>query len=106
MTTSATVTATKLVREKDIEQHLLRGVRALGGLCLKWVSPGAVGVPDRIVFCRGRITFVELKAPGKKPTAAQERMIERLRWQGADVVWLSSKQEVDDFLDPEADRWA
>jgi hypothetical protein len=100
------VRTAKLVREKEVEAHLVRRIRDLGGMCLKWVSPGAVGVPDRIVFCRGRVAFVELKAPGKKPTAAQERMMGRLRWQGADVVWLSTKQEVDDFLHEDEDRWA
>ena len=48
--------------EKDIEQKLVKKVKAAGGLCLKWVCPGWAGVPDRIVLLPfGRVVFVELK---------------------------------------------
>lgn len=50
--------------EKDIEKSLCRMVGRHGGLCLKWVSPGRAGVPDRIILLPGRrILFVELKRP-------------------------------------------
>lgn len=50
--------------EKDIEKSLCRMVGRHGGLCLKWVSPGRAGVPDRIILLPGgRIIFVELKRP-------------------------------------------
>ena len=50
--------------EKDIESKLRRAVEAAGGRCLKWVCPGWVGVPDRIILLPGgRIVFVETKRP-------------------------------------------
>ena len=50
--------------EKDIEKKLRQKVEALGGFCLKWVCPGWLGVPDRIVLLPGaRIYFVETKRP-------------------------------------------
>ena len=50
--------------EKDIEQKLRKMVEAHGGRCLKWVCPGWVGVPDRIVLLpMGRIIFAEVKRP-------------------------------------------
>jgi hypothetical protein len=53
-----------MVLEKEIEQKLVKMVKRHGGLCLKWVCPGWLGVPDRIVLLpRGRVTFVELKRP-------------------------------------------
>ena len=42
------------MREKTIEQRLVREVKARGGICPKWVSPGFDGVPDRLVFLPGR----------------------------------------------------
>jgi hypothetical protein len=37
-------------------------------------------VPDRLLISPfGKVVFVEFKAPGKKPTEAQEREIKRLR---------------------------
>lgn len=50
--------------EKDIEAKLRKLVESRGGLCLKWVCPGWVGVPDRIVLLPGgRVIFVETKRP-------------------------------------------
>ena len=48
--------------EKDIERKLIAGVKRAGGKAYKFVSPGNVGVPDRIVIWpNGVIHFVELK---------------------------------------------
>ncbi|MGT2755396.1 VRR-NUC domain-containing protein [Streptococcus ovis] len=64
--------------EKDIENYLKKKCK---GLCLKFTSPGTVGVPDRIVILPTGIFFVEVKAPGKKPRPSQiaiHRKLERL----------------------------
>lgn len=54
------------MQEKDIEKKLRIGIKRIGGLCLKWVSPGYTGVPDRMILLPGGIIrFAELKAPGK-----------------------------------------
>lgn len=50
-------------KESKLEEELRLYIKSLGGLCLKWVSPGFTGVPDRIILLRGNIWFVELKAP-------------------------------------------
>jgi len=81
--------------EKTIEMHLVKRVRAAGGLAIKWTAPGTSGVPDRIVFLPGRIIFVELKAPGKKPTAIQIHVHRLLANLGADVRVIDSKEQVD-----------
>lgn len=51
-------------KESEIEKILVEEVRKAGGRAPKWVSPGNVGVPDRIVFLPGRTQplFIELKA--------------------------------------------
>ena len=59
------------MREKYIEQKLVREVKKRGGLCEKWNS-GSSGWPDRIVLLPdGKIGFVEVKAPGEKPRKLQ-----------------------------------
>ena len=58
--------------EKAIEQKLVQTVKNMGGIAPKFVSPGFDGMPDRLIFLPGgRIAFVEVKAPGKKPRPLQ-----------------------------------
>ena len=57
------------MREKTIEQKLTLMVKKQGGVCLKFVSLGFNGIPDRIVLLPdGRMGFIEVKARGKKTT--------------------------------------
>lgn len=85
--------------EKTIEQYLVRKVKAAGGMAPKFNSVSRRSVPDRLVLLpKGRIIFVELKAPGKKPTAGQEREHLRLRALGFRVDVLDSKEAVDKWL--------
>lgn len=87
------------MREQVIEAYLRDKVKSAGGLAYKFVSPGNSGVPDRIVIMPGgRIIFVELKAPGNKPTVLQLNQHGRLRALGCDVRVIDSKQGVDELL--------
>ena len=50
------------MKESSVEARFVKAVRERGGLCLKFVSPGNPGVPDRIVITpAGSVFFVELK---------------------------------------------
>ena len=88
------------MREKEIEQALVRTVKSMGGICPKFVSPGFDGMPDRIVLLPGgRIAFVELKAPGKKPRALQMKRMERLRLLGFKVYCVDGVEQIGGILD-------
>ena len=41
------------MRESVIETRLRNGVKAMGGICWKFVSPGTAGVPDRLIILPG-----------------------------------------------------
>jgi len=85
--------------ERQIENRLVAMAKKTGGLALKWTSPAFAGVPDRIVFHgQGRVTLVELKAPGKKPTPLQLRVHELLRAHGMDVRVIDSFGGVDELF--------
>jgi len=84
--------------EKQIEATLVRRVKELGGLCEKFVSPGRRSVPDRIITLPGgRIVFVELKAPGKRPTELQERDHARRRALGCEVRLIDNTEDARAF---------
>ena len=87
------------MREKQIEQKLVRTVKARGGICSKLVCPGMDGMPDRMVLVpHGRIGFVEVKAPGRRPRTLQLRRHEQLRALGFQVYVLDSAEKVGDIL--------
>lgn len=87
------------MRERTVEKHLKRKVESLGGLCLKWTSPGIRGVPDRIIIWPGgRVHFAELKAPGKKLSPAQARFARLLTAKRCEVLCLASKEDVDIYI--------
>lgn len=91
--------AVVVMLEKVIEERLRDGVKRLGGVAFKFVSPGNDGVPDRLVCLPGgRIAFIELKAPGKKPTPLQIRQMERLRALGQMAVVIDSLEAVDEYI--------
>ena len=88
------------MREKTIEQKLALTVKKRGGICLKFVSPGFDGVPDRIVMLPdGCIAFVEVKAPGKKPRPLQLARHDLFRRLGFQVYVLDNEEQIGGILD-------
>lgn len=88
------------MREKTIEQRLVTETRRRKGWALKFVSPGCVGVPDRLILMpKGRAGFVELKAPGKKPRLIQKRRISQLRALGCKVYVVDDAEQIAAVLD-------
>ena len=86
--------------ERDIEQALISQVKNAGGLCLKFVSPGWAGAPDRIcLFPGGRIVFVELKNTGKKARPLQQARHRQLRKLGFCVEVVDGKEQIHGLLD-------
>lgn len=87
------------MQEKDVERYLKSKIEDRGGLCLKWVSPGCTGVPDRIIILPGGIVFfVELKTTSGRLHKRQEIMIEEIRKRHAEVFVLDSIDAIDTFL--------
>ena len=87
------------MREKTVEQKLVRAVKAAGGICPKWVAPGFDGMPDRIVLLPdGRMGFVEVKAPGKKARPLQKSRHELLRSLGFRVYVLDDSAMIPGIL--------
>lgn len=65
-----------MVDERDIERVFVETGRRAGALVLKFTSPQYAGVPDRIVLRDGKASFVELKAPGRRPRPLQRAMFD------------------------------
>lgn len=88
------------VNEKQVEQKLVTETRKKGGLAVKFVSPSFSGMPDRLVLLpHGKMAFVEVKAPGKKPRVLQVKRHEMLRELGFRVFVLDNSEEIPIILD-------
>jgi hypothetical protein len=94
-------------RESDIESYLVDQVAAMGGVAEKFKSPQKAHVPDRIVswpdsdrgeYRPAEVHFVELKAPGKKPTVMQARDHASRRAAGHQVFVIDTYDGVDSYI--------
>ena len=88
-----------MAEEKSIEEKLCKEVKKIGGLALKFLST-VNGYPDRIILVKiGRVAFVEVKAPGKKPRPIQVKRIKQLRELGFKVYVLDNKKDIPNIID-------
>lgn len=86
--------------EKLIEKKLVKEVEKRKGLCLKLVCLGFFGMPDRMLLLPyGKIGFVEVKTPGKKPRTLQLKRHEQLRKLGFKVYVLDTLEEIGGIVD-------
>ena len=97
------------MRERDIERHLVKRVKQLGGEVRKVEWVGRRGAPDRLVMLApgivvypgpeyGYTIWVELKAPGVAPEPYQLREHERMRALGQRVEVIDSIEAVESLL--------
>ncbi len=87
------------MNESRIERHLVEGVKKLGGMCVKFVSPGTPGVPDRLIItATGRIIFAELKTETGRLAKIQKYTIGEMQKRGADVRVVKGLDEVKQLL--------
>ena len=88
-----------MILEKDIERYLVRRAIEHGGVAYKWVSPGRVGVADRIVLLPGGVVwFVELKTVKGRLSPLQQVFAADMRRMGMNYIVIRSKGEVDELL--------
>jgi hypothetical protein len=88
------------MREKTVEAKLVAAVKAVGGLALKFISPGYDGMPDRLVLLpNGILAFVELKAPGKKMRPLQVRRKNQIETLGFSVYCIDRPEQIGGMLD-------
>ena len=87
------------MRESYIERKLVTETKKRGGLCVKWNS-GTAGWPDRIILMPdGKVGFVEVKAPAKKPRKLQLHRHKQISALGLKVYVLDEADQIGGILD-------
>ena len=88
------------ITEKQVERNFVKAVKEAGGLAMKFVSPGRVGVPDRIVLLPGgRAVFAEIKRPSGHLRKSQEAACREIRSRGFPVHIICSGADIEQFCD-------
>jgi len=83
------------MRESKIEAELRKSCLKNGYKTYKLQGVGVKNAPDRIILQpHGRAFFVECKAPGEVPNAAQLREHTRLKRLGFDVYILDTMEDI------------
>ncbi|GAB2547167.1 VRR-NUC domain-containing protein [Siminovitchia sp. FSL H7-0308] len=87
------------MREKQIEQKLVKQVKNMSGLAIKLAAPGFDGLPDRLVLLpNGKIAFIEVKSPGKNLRPLQEKRKNELEKLGFLVFCLDNPEHIGGML--------
>lgn len=63
-----------------------------------FIKMGMAGLPDLFAVKNGKLLGIEVKKPGKHPTAVQERMLQELRDHGAYTIVVSSIDQLEKAL--------
>lgn len=86
--------------EKHIENKLKKEVEKKGGWCVKFVSPGTRGMPDRKIFMPGGAEYlVETKSKTGVLTPIQKSAHKRLEKLGFKVWIVKNEETLKNFLD-------
>lgn len=78
------------MRESAVESAICTYARKHGITPLKLSGQGARGKADRMFMRQGKVVFLEVKAPGKKPTDLQLRFLRQRRDDGFAAGWCDN----------------
>lgn len=89
------------MREAAIVAAIVREFRHAGGFVEKTHGNDytRIGMPDLVGCFRGRYIAIEVKAPGKKATPAQLRVLEEIRAAGGLAYVMDSVDEVRQLIE-------
>jgi Holliday junction resolvase len=76
--------------EQDIQAKIIKRLEAQGYFVLKLVQTNKTGIPDLLATKPNEARWIEVKRPGKKPSAVQEYRHNELRSLGYSVEVLDA----------------
>ena len=91
----------EIISEKYLERTLSEKLNKSGyAWSIKLLSTFVRGLPDRMILCNGGyVCFAEIKTTGKKPTAIQKFIHERLNKLGFTVFIVDTKESMNEVLE-------
>lgn len=85
--------------EKALERKLAKEVKRLGGYSFKFVPLFVSGIPDRINFLPGGITFfAEIKTTKQKPKKLQIMWLNIFKKLGFDAYLIDTSEQIKEII--------
>lgn len=83
----------KRVREVAIEKPSCEFAVRRGWMVVKLMLCNIDSMPDRLLMRKGRVIFIEFKAPGEDPTPKQAKRHREIRAQGIEVFVIDNLED-------------
>jgi len=80
--------------ESKIQTDIIRYVKSLTGYVLRPITCTEAGHPDIICLVQGTMFGIEVKQPGKNPTALQKKRLEQIESAGGCGIVAHSVDDV------------
>lgn len=88
--------------ERKLEMKFIKAINEMGGIAMKFTSPGMAGVPDRVVLLPdGKVFFAELKQPGETLRPLQIKRKRDFENLGQSVEVIDSLERIQEVVQ----RW-
>ena len=85
--------------ETKLKNKVKSYLKSIGAFHLKLSDRATGGIPDLVVFYRGRTVFVELKTPTGVVSKLQEWTIDQIKAQGCEAYICRSVEDVKKVID-------
>lgn len=88
-------------REKEIQRATVAWLKELGAYVINIHGSAyqGAGIPDLVICYRGRFVGIEVKQPGKNPTALQAHNIDLIRKAGGFAATVRSRDDLVDVME-------
>lgn len=71
--------------ESEIQSQLIAKYESLGYFVVKLITTNKAGIPDLMLIKDGRVSFIEVKAPGQHRNVLQKHRAHELQSYGCNV---------------------
>ena len=85
--------------EGKIQTSIVRYGKSQGFWVLRFEVMSMAGFPDLLLLGHGRIAFIEVKRPGKKPTKLQFKRLDQISEHDIPAIWCDNINDAKEFID-------
>jgi Holliday junction resolvase len=85
------------MRESQIQSKVITELERKGYYVIKLIQTNKNGIPDLMAIKDGKVVFIEVKVPGKKPKVLQAYRHAELKKYGANTITATNTNDITDL---------